>query len=314
MGIPLSNNHWPLSNNHRIDSTDPISSQPLAFMGCGAVGRCLGRKLHEAGWILETICCRTRSSADQACAFIGAGTPVGLDEQRPPISDTAAIILLGTPDREIARAETLIAENISPGSVILHLSGALPSSILRRSKERGAKTGSMHPLQSFADPEASLKILSGSVFACEGDEPAVEVAFQIAETVGGRPIHIETSSKETYHAAASAASNFMIAPLLLALDLMEAAGLEREIGMQALIPLISGTAKNIIQLGVPDALTGPIERNDQIVIEGHLKAIAQDAPHLRDTYIALAQMTVTAARRKGTLSEKAVKELLELLE
>lgn len=278
------------------------------------MGRCLGRKLHERGWPIETICCTTHASAEAACSFIGAGTPVGLDEDHPLISDATRLVVLGTPDREVSPTETLVAESVTRDFVVLHLSGALPSSILKQCKKRGAAIGSMHPLQSFAEPEAALKIVAGSFFACEGDDAALEHAFTLAKAVGGRPIRIDTASKEIYHAAAAAASNFMIAPLLLALDLMETAGLDRKTALNALEPLILGTAKNAVQFGVPDALTGPIERNDRLVIEGHLKAIARDCPDLKADYTALAHMTVQAAARKGVLSEDQADALHALLE
>jgi predicted short-subunit dehydrogenase-like oxidoreductase (DUF2520 family) len=283
-------------------------------MGCGNVGRCLGKGLREAGWQIAMVCCRTLVSARKACEFMGGGSPLELGEAASEIAASAPLVIVATPDREIAEAEAVAAKQADTGSVVLHLSGALPSSILSECRKKGAGVGSMHPLQSFTDPEAALELLAGSIFACEGDEAAIAAGFKIAETLGGRPLRIETRSKEIYHAAASAASNFMIAPLMLALDLMEAAGLDRPTGLQALEPLILGTAKNAVKKGAPDALTGPIERNDSLVIEGHLAAIERDCPKLKPAYKALARMTVEAARRKGKLSDAEVAGLLAILE
>jgi predicted short-subunit dehydrogenase-like oxidoreductase (DUF2520 family) len=282
-------------------------------MGCGNVGRCLGRKLREVGWRLAEVCCRTLESAREACAFMGGGSPVE-PGAAGRIAASAPLVIVATPDREIASVEALVAREADAQSVVLHLSGALPSSILSECRDQGAAVGSMHPLQSFADPEAALALLEGSIFACEGDEAAIAAGFEIARALGGRPLRIETRSKEIYHAAAAAASNFMIAPLMLALDLMEAAGLDRGTGLEALEPLILGTAKNAVKRGAPEALTGPIERNDRLVIEGHLAAIERDVPELKSAYVALARLTVEAARRKGALGDADASELLKILE
>jgi predicted short-subunit dehydrogenase-like oxidoreductase (DUF2520 family) len=248
------------------------------------------------------------SSAQSACGFIGSGLPV-TQGQAHKLASSAEIILIGTPDREIARAEAAVAETVTRANVVLHFSGALPSSVLQQCRSKGAAAGSMHPLQSFADPEAALHLVKGALFACEGDDRAVTAAFRIAQSVGGRPTQIETASKAVYHAAASAASNFMIVPLLLSMDLMEAAGLDKRTGLSALGPLVLGTAKNAVTMGVPEALTGPIERNDQAIVEGHIKAIDQSCPHLKPLYLELARRTAEAAQRKGTLSTSAVLEM-----
>lgn len=273
----------------------------------------MGRKLNEAGYTIGNISCQSKSSADKAQRFIGAGTTSEPEEgpRRSALSST--IIIIGTPDRSISSVDVRLAPHLHKGHIILHLSGALPSSRLKHCRDRQAAIGSMHPLQSFADPEATLEILAGSTFACEGDERAVVAGFEIAQAVGGHPIRIQTESKSIYHAAAAAASNFMIAPLLLALDLMKAAGLDHETGLQALSPLITGTARNAVRIGVPDALTGPIERNELLVIQGHLQSIAKDCPDCLPSYRALARLTVDVAIRKGRLSEAEAAKLITLI-
>lgn len=243
---------------------------------------------------------------------MGCGLPV-TQGQAHKVASSAEVILIGTPDREITQAEAAVAETLTRAHIVLHFSGALPSSILEQSRGKGAAVGSMHPLQSFADPKAALDLVKGTLFACEGDERAVTVAFRLAQAVGGRPTQIETASKAVYHAAASAASNFLIVPLLLAMDLMEAAGLDKMTGLAALSPLVLGTAKNATTMGVPDALTGPIERNEQAIIKGHIQAIEQSCPHLKPLYLDLARMTVETARRKGSVSPSEVLEMQVLL-
>jgi len=284
----------------------------IAFIGCGAVGRTLGRLLTKAGAFIAAVCCRSDESAKEACKFIGDGSPYNIDHSDKAAA-SARLIIIATPDSEIVNADKAIASGVTKDSCVIHLSGALTSSILSHCKKKGAAVGSMHPLQSFADPGSAINNIKDSVFACEGAEGAVSLSFQLAELIGGLPIHIDTSAKTIYHAAAAAASNFLIAPILLAADLMEEAGIGREKGIKALLPLIQGTINNTRAVGVPNALTGPIERGDIIVVKKHLDAIGEKSLALKARYVDLARHTVEAAIRKGAMTAADGEKFYKLL-
>jgi predicted short-subunit dehydrogenase-like oxidoreductase (DUF2520 family) len=278
----------------------------IAFIGCGSVGRPLGRLLHEAGVPIRGVSCRSPESAAAACTFMGGGEPM------PAAAEAAAsarCVIIATPDRLIADADKETARGVGPGSVVLHLSGALPSSILTACRAAGAHVGSMHPLQSFTDPVKSLEIVAGSVFACEGDDAAVRAATEIAAAAGGRPVTIPTESKPLYHAAAAAASNFVSTVLCLSVDLMEKTGMDRKTALDALVPLIDGTVRNAQTRGLPDALTGPVERGDVETVRTHLEAIRAACPELEAKYAALLELTVDAALRKGSITADQAKAL-----
>ena len=232
------------------------------------------------------------------------GTPM----TAPEAAAAAHTIIIATPDRAIEEADRSIAPSVKPGTVVLHLSGALSSSILAASAAAGARVGSMHPLQSFPDPQRALELVGGSIFACEGDADAVRTATAIANAVGGRPITISTDTKPLYHAAAVAASNFLVSVLCLSVDLMEKTGMDRKTALDALMPLIDGTLKNARTEGLPQALTGPVERGDTHTVHTHLDAIRALCPELEEKYQALTGMTIEAALRKGSISEQEAAE------
>ena len=66
-------------------------------------------------------------------------------------------------------------------------------------------------------------------------------------------------------------------------------------------------------LGVPRALTGPIDRGDSETVRGHLEAMRRRAPELLPLYGELAKQTVGAAREKGSITEDKASEILSLL-
>ena len=278
--------------------TDSIHD--ISFIGCGSAGRPLGRLLVNAGIPIRGVCCASARSARDASRFMAQGAPMPAQEA----AAAARTIIIATPDRAIEEADQAIASSLNRGAVVLHLSGALSSSILAASAGAGARVGSMHPLQSFTDPRKALELVGGSIFACEGDDEAVRRAIAIASAVGGKPITIGTDTKPLYHAAAVAASNFLVSLLCLSVDLMEKTGMDRKTALEALLPLIDGTLKNARTQGVPQALTGPVERGDADTVHTHLIAIRALCPELEEKYQALTGMTIEAALRKGSISEQ----------
>ena len=103
-----------------------------------------------------------------------------------------------------------------------------------------------------------------------------------------RPFAVSEEQRAAYHAAASIASNFLVALQESASGLLESAGIED--GRELLAPLVLASAANWAEHG-GDALTGPIARGDFATVERHLAALAETAPELIPMYEALAERT-----------------------
>jgi predicted short-subunit dehydrogenase-like oxidoreductase (DUF2520 family) len=106
------------------------------------------------------------------------------------------------------------------------------------------------------------------------------------------------------------ASNFLVATVRFGLELFDAAGINRQDSLSALMPLIKGTVKNIETLGIPSALTGPISRGDTGVIENHLKAISRERPETLRLYTELGRYTVKVAIEKGTIKKDEAERII----
>jgi predicted short-subunit dehydrogenase-like oxidoreductase (DUF2520 family) len=226
---------------------------------------------HEIGAV------STRGGA--AAAAIGVGVDGG------DLSE-ADVVVFATPDTalpSVAAEHTLRSEQVA-----LHLSGALPSTVLAPT---GARTAGLHPLRAFADLETSLAALPGTWCFVEGD--AVEVAEQLARDLGGRSVRIDTAGKVKYHAAAAIASNFTVTLLGWARELFVDAGVGEEDALAALSALAAGAVENVARVRLPHALTGPAARGDVEIIRGHLEAL--DAEQ-RELYRRLLRATLPIAR------------------
>ncbi len=57
--------------------------------------------------------------------------------------------------------------------------------------------------------------------------------------------------------------------------------------------------RNLEQVGIPDALTGPLVRGDVGTVDAHLAALQAYDPMLADLYTRLAYQTLPMAKARG---------------
>ena len=283
----------------------------VAIAGAGNVGRAVGRALAEAGYPIAAVMCRTRGSAEAAARFIGAGRAV----ENPAEAGAADLVLIGAPDRAIAEVCERIAREggFRPRAVVMHFSGALSSKALCSAAKRGARVASLHPLQSFPSPEQGVERLPGTVFTFEGDEEAEETARMVVADLGGETIRVKAEAKPLYHAACCVISNYAAAVADLGFDLMARAGIAREHAQRAAMPLLKGTVANIERIGLPAALTGPIDRGDAATVEAHLEAMEGLPEDARELYRALGRRALMMAQEKRAMDPDAAAALARLL-
>lgn len=282
-------------------------------VGCGRVGTAMARYLAAAGYRPAGFASRSLSSAKRASEAAGSSAPASV--QPWDVTPGADIILITTPDGAIRETAEKIAEykGVGKDTVVLHCSGALPSTELAAVADCGAKIGSLHPLQSFADENIEQNPFAGIMMAVEGQEPAVAAAREIAESLGASPFEIRTDCKRLYHASAVAASNYLVTLMNLSLQLIMVSGVAPADSWKVLKPLVTGTLGNIEKNGIPRALTGPIARGDVETVEGHLAEIGQKAPTRLELYRVLGRHTIEIALAGGGLSEQAAEHLKEIL-
>lgn len=287
-------------------------SVKIAIVGAGILGTSLGVLAKRAGHEVVAVASRTLKSAREAAKTIGGVTVVG-DAGLSALG--ADLVLLSVPDRAIPSVAIQVAAGgaLRRGAVVAHLSGALPAGVLAGVHAAGGWVGSMHPLQTFADVETAIASLAGSFFFLEGDPDALDVLRSFVLSMEGRPVPLTAAGKALYHAAACVASNYLVTLADFATTLMQRAGVPADAALDALLPLVKGTVRNLEALGLPDALTGPIARGDVGTVRSHLAAMHREPGDLSRLYAALARKTVEVALRKGKIDRRTADELLAVL-
>jgi predicted short-subunit dehydrogenase-like oxidoreductase (DUF2520 family) len=256
---------------------EPPALPRLAIVGAGRVGRSLAGAARRAG-LSATLA--GREDALEACRDADAA-------------------LLCVPDGAIAEAAAAATEAIPPLELVGHTSGATRLDALAPALDAGASVFSLHPLQTIPDGDADF---TGCPCAISGsDAAAVRFARELADRLGMRPFEIADEHRAAYHAAASIASNFLVALQESAAELLGATGAED--ARELLSPLVLRTAANWSERGA-EALTGPIARGDEATVERHLEALRERAPELVDLYEALAERTREIAARRAAETER----------
>jgi predicted short-subunit dehydrogenase-like oxidoreductase (DUF2520 family) len=169
--------------------------------------------------------------------------------------------------------------------------------------------GTLHPLRAIADPRQAAQTMKGTVFAVEGNDGGRAMAQRLVQVLGGTVLGVGGEGMALYHAAASIASNFLVALVDGAAEALVAAGVKPDEGVRALLPLLHGTVDNLGKLGVNAALTGPIVRGDAGTVSRHLAALAKATPSLVPIYQVLGRRTLAIARARAGADTAALDEI-----
>lgn len=221
-----------------------------------------------------------------------------------PVPAGTSLLVLAVPDAAVPEVAWTMAQAgpAPPGCVALHLSGTLSTDPLEPLHEAGYATGSMHPLMTIADPWQTSDRLVGAAYAIAGEPAARRRALALIEALEGRPLLVPPALRALYHAAATTASNHVIALFAHATRLLESAGVDDSDAHEALLPLLRATVDNLEHLGMAGALTGPIARGDVDTVRRHLARLSADD---RLLYSALGREALRIARAAGLDDERA---------
>jgi predicted short-subunit dehydrogenase-like oxidoreductase (DUF2520 family) len=257
-----------------LSHVDP--QRAFALVGPGRAGTSVAIALCARGWRVTNVAGRAVDSP----AVVAAAARLGADAV--DVADAGrdvSLVVVATPDAAIARAAAALAPCLQRGALVVHLSGARGLEVFAdlASARPDVRTGSLHPLQSLPSGPTGAARLAGSWCAVDGP-PEVD---RLALTLGMRPFHVHPARRAAYHAAATVASNHLVALLGQVARLADAAG----IPPAALAPLVQATLDNVVEHGAAAALTGPVARGDAATVAAHVSALPADE---RATYAALA--------------------------
>jgi predicted short-subunit dehydrogenase-like oxidoreductase (DUF2520 family) len=267
----------------------------LNLIGAGRVGQTLAALWHgHASFAIQDVLTTSLASAQNACAFMGAGTPVAdMAAMRP-----ADVWMIAVQDAHIASVAHALAHHrhLLP-AMAFHCSGALGSAALAPLEAVGWSVASAHCILSFASAPAALAQFAGTPCALEGNALACDTLRPALGDIGAQCFAVASEHKLLYHAAAVFATNFLPVLQAVAEDAWRATGVPESLlpGLRA--SLLKNAVANNTALGPAGALTGPAARGDVAAIARQAQAVTAWDPQAGAAYEA---MSALALRLSGT--------------
>jgi predicted short-subunit dehydrogenase-like oxidoreductase (DUF2520 family) len=269
----------------------------FALVGPGRAGTAVGLALTRAGWTCTAVAGRRADATSTRAAAAALRTRA---VERADVGRAAALVIIATPDAEISAVAADIASSLDPGALVVHLSGALGADALAPALTRSdIEIGALHPLQSLPNAEVGAARLAGSWCALQGGDRVTDLAAALQL----RPFRLDGDRRRLYHAAASVASNHLVA-LLGQLERLAATS---GVPFEAFVALARATLDNVTELGPAAALTGPVARGDADTVAEHLAALPSDETA---TYRALAREALRLSGRDDARLEALLDEVM----
>lgn len=283
----------------------------VSIVGVGRMGGAIAIALSRNGFRLDDLIYKRNSIPDEIAANIVPMPPLrSIDSPRMVASD---VLLITTPDAEIAAVAESMASLVSPSTIVLHMSGALSSLELSAFRDRDTPVGSMHPLVAISDPAIGADSFSGTYFCLEGDRLAIDAAGEIIARLEGFTFTVDTSLKSLYHAGAVMAAGHLVTLIDAAIGVLSSCGIERAEARKILMPLVESTVLNLKKQEPAKAMTGPFARADLETIERHFRAFeTSDLKEESNLYFVLGLRALELAEENGADKTKltAIREAI----
>lgn len=240
----------------------------VSIIGTGKAGTSLTYSLKKKGWKILYLFDKEKSAALESKKILGEGEIENIKK----IVENGDFFVLSVPDKELDKiTKKIVRLNKSlKGKIFIHLSGSIPSKILKPIKEKGGHIGSLHVVFPFS--KKKTKIPEGIYFGWEGDEKALEKCIKIVKDLKGKLIEIK-EDKILYHLGCSIASNLISILYLLALEKSKEAGIEEKNAKDLLLSLSVNSLFSVKEMGW-EGVTGPAVRADRETIISHLKKLS----------------------------------------
>jgi predicted short-subunit dehydrogenase-like oxidoreductase (DUF2520 family) len=278
---------------------------PVIIVGAGRAGTGIGLALAMAGFPVTLV-------SRDAPRRVG---PLDIRPYGDPTLPTGtAPWILAVPDRLIAATCRALHESgfLGASSVVGHLSGALPASILTDAIGPLAGRFSAHPLLAFPLPFPPRPMPHGTTVLIEGDPTGELVAHALFGAAGAETAAVDPARKPLVHAAAVLSANLAAALVWSAADALRDSGVPDPLKVST--RLLKSLVDNLGDRPDAAALTGPIARGDAPTVLANLAALEARDPSLGRLYRDLALRLADALRDAGTLPEVPWRTIREILE
>lgn len=241
----------------------------IVMLGAGNVATQLTRSLANSGHSVVQVYSRSVENAKGLARIAKCDYTIMLNE----INTQADIYILAIPDSAIVSISKKLAK---VSGTVVHTSGSTPLSAIAGPSDH---LGVFYPFQTFTKSrEISLDNVP---FCIEGSsKEVINILFNLATSLGGRPIEMNTDTRQWLHLSGVFSCNFVNHMLTIAQLIAE----ERGFDFNLLKPLINETIGKALKGNPIDSQTGPAVRGDAETIKRHIAMLSELDEDIRELY------------------------------
>ncbi len=229
----------------------------IVLIGSGNVASHLGTALHHANHHIVQVYSRKQSNALELAEQLNAEAISDLANLLP----TADLYVISVKDDVITQVVEQMPET---KGLVVHTAGSVSVDVLSRYKNYGV----FYPFQTFIK-SAHLQFDNIPILVEANTEKNTSTLLKLGKDLSGKVLRASSEQRGALHISAVFACNFVNHMYRLGEDVLKDSGLPFEL----LHPLIKETANKVMKFSPSVAQTGPASRNDQQIIQKHLKQL-----------------------------------------
>lgn len=243
----------------------------IVLIGAGNVGTHLGRRLQECGVPVCQVYSRQRERALKLAGEIQAEAT----NHWPDIQKNAELYILAVSDDALAEVAGRLREQLPAGVLVVHTSGATPSTVLNVFQRHGV----FYPLQTFSR-ERPVDFSTVPVCISANQPEDEDLLEKLGRLISRKTARINDLERATLHVAAVFVNNFANQCFQIGYEVLQ----REKLPFDLLQPLIQETARKIVGQVPAEVQTGPAVRGDVETIHRHLEYLTKtENPH-RELY------------------------------
>ncbi|HHT61014.1 MAG TPA: DUF2520 domain-containing protein [Paludibacteraceae bacterium] len=236
----------------------PHKNQHIVLIGAGNLATQLGLALYEQGYSIVQVYSRTIAAAQTLASQIKATATDNLAQLMP----TANLYIYAIKDD--ALPEVINKVTIDYG-IHVHTSGSVPMAVFEKKR---TNFGVFYPLQTFKK-EKRVDFQQIPIFLEASNKQTFDNLNDITKTISENVHNSTSEDRQTLHLSAVFACNFTNHFYAIAGEVLKSTNLP----FAVLLPLIREGVNKLETLTPKEAQTGPAVRNDQNIINNHLKLL-----------------------------------------
>ena len=244
----------------------------IVMFGAGNVAFQLTKSFADLGHSIVQIVSKTEANAKLLAEMAHCDFTTDFRNVR----NDADLYIMAVSDSAIAS----LCKTLAPlQGIVVHTSGSTPADVLSCVSDR---FGVFYPFQTFTKGRKAK--LEQVPFCLEAsDEKSYEVLQQLAVSLGGNPVKMDTRQRRVLHLSGVFSCNFVNHMFAISQLLTE----DNDLDFNLLEPLINETVGKALKGNPIDVQTGPAIRGDSETIKKHMMLLSKIDGDLRDLYLSV---------------------------